>query len=60
MSRDGKQIAQVSRANPTFVDEKVQPGAVYTYEIAAYDMHLNRSSTFVTVATREGGELATK
>ncbi|HUJ50696.1 MAG TPA: fibronectin type III domain-containing protein [Bryobacteraceae bacterium] len=54
ISRDGQQIAQVSRANPSYVDEKVQPGAVYTYEIAAYDMHLNRTSTFVTVATREG------
>ena len=60
VSRDGKEIAQVSRANPSYVDEKVQPGAVYTYEIAAYDMHLNRTSTFVTVATREGGESATQ
>ena len=60
VARDGKVIANVSRANPIFVDEKVQPGAVYTYEIAGYDMHLNRTSTFITVATREGGELATK
>lgn len=60
LSRDGQEIAQVSRANPSYVDEKVQPGAVYTYEIAAYDMHLNRTSTFVTVATRESGESATQ
>jgi hypothetical protein len=59
VARDGKVIANVSRANPTFVDEKVQPGAVYTYEIAGYDMHLNRTSTFITVAT-EDGEVATK
>jgi len=51
ISRDGKFLANVSRANPTFVDSKVQPGVVYTYEISAYDMHLNRTSTFVTVAT---------
>ena len=60
VSRDGKEIAQVSRANPVFIDKHVQPGAVYTYEIAAYDMHLNRTSTFVTAATTEGGEVATK
>ena len=60
VARDGKVIANVSRANPIFVDDKVQPGAVYTYEIAGYDMHLNRTSTFITVATREGGEVATK
>ncbi len=60
VSRDGQQIATLSRANPSFVDEKVQPGAVYTYEIAAYDMHLNRTSTFITVATRPGAEVATK
>ena len=60
ISRDGRQIAQVSRANPSYIDEKVQPGAVYTYEIAAFDMHLNRTSTFVTVATREGGGSATQ
>ena len=60
ISRDGKEIAQVSRANPTFVDKKVEPGAVYTYEIAAYDMHLNRTSTFITVATHEGGETVTQ
>ena len=60
ISRDGQEIAKVSRANPTYVDEKVQPGAVYTYEIAGYDMHLNRTSTFVTVATRESGETAAK
>lgn len=60
ISRDGQEIAKVSRATPSYVDEKVQPGAVYTYEIAAYDMHLNRTSTFVTVATRESGETATK
>ncbi|HLG96066.1 MAG TPA: fibronectin type III domain-containing protein [Bryobacteraceae bacterium] len=53
VSRDGNVIAKVSRANPSFVDKNVQPGAVYTYEIAAYDMHLNRTSTFVTVATAE-------
>ncbi len=60
ISRNGQEIAKVSRANPTYVDQKVQPDAVYTYEIAAYDMHLNRTSTFVTVATRESGEVATK
>jgi len=60
ISRDGKFVANVSRANPTFVDSKVQPGAVYTYEIAAYDMHLNRTSTFVTVAMPESGTAATK
>jgi len=60
ISRDGKFIANVSRANPSFIDSKVQPGAVYTYEIAAYDMHLNRTSTFVTVAAPESGTAATK
>jgi hypothetical protein len=60
VSRNGKEIAQVSRANPMFIDKNVQPGAVYTYEIAAYDMHLNRTSTFVTAATTEGGAVATK
>ena len=60
VSRDGKQIAKVSRANPSFIDKKVQAGAVYTYEIAAYDMHLNRTSTFVTVATPGAGTVATR
>jgi hypothetical protein len=60
VSRDGNVIARVSRANPTYVDEKVTPGAVYTYEIAAYDMHLNRTSTFVTVATQEAAASATR
>jgi hypothetical protein len=60
VSRDGKFIANVSRANPDYVDSKVEPGMVYTYEIAAYDMHLNRTNTFVTVATPESGTAATK
>jgi len=50
VSRDGKVIAHVSRVNPTFTDKEVAPGGEYTYEISAYDMHLNRTSTFVTVA----------
>lgn len=53
VARDGKVIADVSRVNPSFVDKEVAPGGVYTYEISAYDMHLNRTSTFVTVATPE-------
>jgi len=51
VSRDGKVVAQVSRVHPTYVDHHVKPGVVYTYEIAAYDLHLNRTSTFLTVAT---------
>ena len=57
ISRDGEVVAKVSRAHPTYVDENVKPGAVYTYEIAAYDMHLNRTSTFLTVAA---GTIAAK
>ena len=53
ISRDGNVVAHVSRADPSFVDKSVAPGAVYTYEVAGYDMHLNRTSTFVTVATLE-------
>jgi hypothetical protein len=60
VSRDGKEIAKVSRVNPTYVDNAVTPGAVYTYEIAAYDMHLNKTSTFVTVATLELSPVATR
>lgn len=51
VSRNGKVVAQVSRVHPTYVDHHVKPGVVYTYEIAAYDFHLNRTSTFLTVAT---------
>jgi hypothetical protein len=51
VSRDGKVVSHVSRVHPTYVDTHVKPGAVYTYEIAAYDLHLNRTSTFLTVAT---------
>lgn len=58
VSRDGNVIAKVSRANPSFVDKNVKPGAVYTYEIAGYDMHLNRTSTFVTVAMPEAATSA--
>ena len=50
VARDGNEIAQVSRANPSFVDKNVTAGGVYTYEISAYDIHLNRTSTFVTAA----------
>jgi len=49
ISRDGNEVAKVSRANPTYVDTYVTPGAVYTYQIAAYDLHLNRTSIFITV-----------
>jgi hypothetical protein len=55
ISRDGKFVANISRVYPTYVDNDVTPGAVYTYEIAAYDMHLNRTSTFLTVATLDAG-----
>jgi hypothetical protein len=54
VARDGKVIADVSRVRPSFVDKDVTPGAVYTYEISAYDMHLNRTSTFLTVAVPVG------
>src|SRR5271165_722558 len=60
VSRDGKVVANLLRVQSTYLDTNVTPGAVYTYEIAAYDMHLNRTSTFLTVATPEANKLARK
>ncbi len=56
VSRDGKQVAAVSRVKPQFTDSSVAPGTTYTYEIGAEDAHLNRTSTFVTVTTPAAGQ----
>ena len=60
ISRDGKVVANLLRVQSNYLDTNVTPGAVYTYEIAGYDMHLNRTSTFLTVATPETNKLARK
>ena len=51
VSRNGGPAIQVSRVEPSFVDKGLTPGTTYTYEIVAYDVHMNQTSTFVTVAT---------